>query len=102
MKRAILLSLLDIADAGGPPQRRDWRHEDRETIHKSFHVAAGENVAKLIADQINGPIRVTGGSGSEIQVTVEKRIRAESKSDLADAKREVKLDMTQEGNREAV
>jgi len=97
MKRAILFSLLLLPVLSARPND-DWWHEDRETIHKSFHVASGENVSKLISDQLNGPIRVTGGSGSDIQITVEKRIRAESKSDMDDAKREVKLDMTQEGN----
>jgi hypothetical protein len=97
MKRAILLSLLLLPVLSARPND-DWWHEDRETIHKSFHVASGENVSKLISDQLNGPIRVTGGSGSDIQITVEKRIRAESKSDMDDAKREVKLEMTQEGN----
>ena len=97
MKRAILFSLLLLPVLSARPND-DWWHEDRETIHKSFHVASGENVSKLISDQLNGPIRVTGGSGSDIQITVEKRIRAESKSDMDDAKREVKLEMTQEGN----
>src|SRR5580704_6698030 len=97
MKRAIILSLL-ILPALVARSNDDYREEDRETIHKSFKVAAGENVARLISDQINGPIRVTGGSGSEIQMTIEKRIRAEMKSDLADAKRDVKLEFTQEGN----
>jgi hypothetical protein len=97
MKRAILLSLLLLPVLSARPND-DWWHEDRETIHKSFHVATGENASKLISDQLNGPIRVTGGSGSEIQITVEKRIRAGSSSDLAEAKREVKLEMTQEGN----
>lgn len=98
MKRAIILSLLIVPALAARSNESDWREDERETIHKTFHVAAGDNVAKLISDQVNGPIRVTGGSGSEIQVTVEKRIRAESKSDLDDAKREVKLDMTQDGN----
>ena len=97
MKRAILLSLL-ILPVLSARSNDDWWAEDRETIHKSFHVAPGENASKLISDQINGPIRVTGGSGSEIQITVEKRIRAESKSDMDDAKRDVKLEMTQDGN----
>ena len=69
MKRAILLSLLILPMLSARPND-DWWHEDRETIHKSFHVATGENVTKLISDQLNGPIRVTGGSGSEIQITV--------------------------------
>src|ERR1035441_6182922 len=98
MTSAIVLSLLILPALVARSNDGDWREEERETIHKTFKVASGENVAKLISDQINGPIRVTGGSGSEIQITVEKRIRAEMKSDLADAKREVKLDMTQEGN----
>jgi hypothetical protein len=68
MKRAILFSLLILPVLSARPND-DWWHEDRETIHKSFHVAAGENVSKLISDQINGPIHVTGGSGSEIQIT---------------------------------
>ena len=98
MKRAIALSLLIVPILAARSNDSDWREEDRETIHKSFRVASGENVAKLISDQINGPIRVTGGSGSEIQVTVEKRMRAETKRDLDDARRDVKLDITQEGN----
>jgi hypothetical protein len=47
---------------------------------------------------MNGFVHVTGGSGSEIQVTVEKRMRAETKSDLDKAKKDVKLEMTQDGN----
>jgi len=98
MKRAIVFSLLILPALSAAPNDDRWWHEDRETIHKSFHVAPGENVSKLISDQMNGPIRVTGGSGSEIQITVDKRIRAQSQSDMDDARREVKLDMTQEGN----
>jgi len=98
MKRAILLSLLILPVLSARSNDNDWREEDRETIHKSFKVAAGENVAKLISDQINGPIRVTGGSGTEITMTIEKRIRAEMKTDLEEAKRDVKLEFTQEGN----
>jgi hypothetical protein len=98
MKRAIFLSLLILPALVARSNDSDWREEERETIHKTFRVAAGENAARLISDQINGPIRVTGGSGSEIQVTVEKRIRADMKADLAEAKREVRLDITQEGN----
>jgi hypothetical protein len=97
MKRAILLPLLILPILSARPND-DWREEDRETIHKTFKVAAGENVAKLISDQINGPIRITGGSGTEIQMNIEKRIRAEMRTDLEDAKRDVKLEFTQEGN----
>ena len=97
MKRAVFLSLLILPLLSAAPDDR-WWHEDRESIHKTFRVAAGENVSKLISDQINGPIRVTGTTGNEIRVDVDKRIRAETQSDLDDAKHEVKLEMTQDGN----
>ena len=54
MKRAILLSLLILPILSARPND-DWREEDRESIHKTFKVAAGENVAKLISDQVDGP-----------------------------------------------
>jgi DUF4097 and DUF4098 domain-containing protein YvlB len=75
-----------------------WTYEDRQSISRSFKVAAGENVSKLLVDTINGSIHVTGGSGSDIQVKVEEHIRAETQSDLDRGKKEVTLDMTQEGN----
>lgn len=98
MRRLITLSLLALPVLCARSDARDWTVEENETINRTFHVAAGENVSKLLVDQIHGYIHVTGGSGSDIQVTVQKRIRAESKSALDDAKKEVKLDMTQEGN----
>jgi len=76
----------------------DWTFEDRETINRTFKVAAGDNVSKLLVDNVNGHILVTGGAGSEIQVKVEKHIRAESQGDLDKAKHDVTVDMTQDGN----
>ena len=98
MRRLIAVSLLALPLLAAHPDGHDWKVEERETIKRNFKVAAGENVSKLLVDEINGYIHVTGGSGSEIQVTVEKLIRAESKETLARAKKDVKLDMTQEGN----
>ena len=47
MKRAIVLSLLILPVLAARSNDDDWRQEDRETIHKSFHVASGDNVAKF-------------------------------------------------------
>jgi hypothetical protein len=49
---------------------------------------------RVVVDNIDGYIHVTGASGSQVQVTAHKVIRAETDSDLQDAKNEVKLDMT--------
>jgi hypothetical protein len=98
MKRSISLWLLLVPILAARSDYRDWTIQDRDTIKREFHVAAGENVSKLIVDQIHGYIHVTGGRGPDIQVTVDHHIWAESQSALADAKRDVKLDMTQDGN----
>jgi hypothetical protein len=98
MRRLIALSLLTLPLLVARSDDSRWTEEDRETIHRTFHVAAGENVSKLAVDQINGFIHVTGGTGTEIQVTVERHTRAESKAALADAKKDVRFDMTQQGN----
>ena len=81
-----------------PICQSDWTFEDRETINRTFKVAAGDNVSKLLVDNVNGSIHVTGGAGAEIQVRVEKHIRAESQSDLDRAKQDVTADMSQDGN----
>lgn len=76
----------------------NWSYEDHQTINRTFTVAAGDNASKLLVDNINGHIQVTGGAGSEIQVKVEEHIRAESQSDLDKGKHDVRVDMTQDGN----
>jgi len=74
---------------------RNWRYEDRETIRRSFDV--GSAARKLLVDNVSGFIHVTGGTGSQVQVTVEKQIRAWSNEAAAEAKRDVKLDLSQQG-----
>lgn len=76
----------------------NWSVQDEQTTSRTFHVAAGVNASKLIVDQIHGYIHVTGGSGSEIKVSVNERIRAASQSALADAERDLRFNMTQDGN----
>jgi hypothetical protein len=99
MKRLIALSLLLLpAAASGRSGESDWNYEEHETLNRTFQVAAGDNVSKLLVDNVNGYMHVAGNNGSEIRITVEKRIRAESKESLAEAKKDVKFDMTQEGN----
>ena len=76
----------------------DWKIEDQETITKSFNVSTGSNGKKVLVDNISGAIHVTGYGGSEVQMTVQRHTRAESKEALEEAKRDVKLDISQQGN----
>lgn len=98
MNRLISLSLLVLPLLATQSDESRWQYEEHESIDRTFKVAAGENAANLLVDVVTGYIHVTGNGGPEVKVTVEKHIRAESKEALANARKEVKLDMTQQGN----
>ena len=99
MKPLALTTLILLpALAWGQHGESSWKFENRETIHRSFDVSSASNPKKLLLDNMNGFIHINGYAGKEIQVTVEKHIRAESGAALADAQRDVTLDLSQQGN----
>jgi hypothetical protein len=100
MKRlaAILIVLLPaLAVAQRHREPRSWRVEDTEKIDRSFSFT-GSDPHKLLVDNVSGFVHVTGYSGAEVRVSVARHNGADSSAALADAKRDVKLDMSQQGN----
>ena len=95
---AFMTLILLPALAWGQRDESNWKFENRETIHRSFDVSSASNAKKLLVDNRNGFIHVNGYGGKEVQVTVEKHIRAQSSEALAEAQRDVKLDMSQQGS----
>jgi hypothetical protein len=71
--------------------------EQNETIQKSFPLA-GAAPRKVIVDNVNGSIQVSGNSGNEVRLVARKRLRADSPDKAEQARREVTLDITQEAN----
>jgi hypothetical protein len=67
---------------------------DHETIQKSFALPAAHR--SIAIDNVFGSIEVVGGTSDQVQLTVEKSLRAESKEDLERARKEVTLDITQQ------
>ena len=92
---AALLPLVGFAQHRGD---RDWRVQDRDSIDRSFDVSGGSGPQKMLVDNISGYIHVNGYAGKEIQVKVQKHIGADSNEGIQEAKRDVKLDMSQLGN----
>jgi hypothetical protein len=76
---------------------RSFRVEDTEKIQRTF-TFSGNDARRLLVDNISGSVHVTGAAGSALQVSVTKLIRAASDTAMAEAKRDVKLDMNQQGN----
>lgn len=75
------------------------------TLHASERTEKTEKVFQLSAagrrlqiDNIFGSVEVTGGTGSEIRASIVKTIRYDSDEMLARAQRDVRLEMTQDGN----
>jgi hypothetical protein len=100
--KALLLSLcrafqLDYVFAE-PLHHRDFDPDmpvrDHETIQKSFSLPAAHKSVDV--DNVFGSIEVVGGASDQVQLTVEKSLRAESKEALELARKEVTLDVTQQ------
>ena len=70
-----------------------WPIRDQETIQKTLPLS-GEP-GRLVIDNIDGYVHVTASSGSQVRVTAHKVIRAESDSDLQQAKSEVNLQISE-------
>lgn len=71
--------------------------EEKATHRKTFAVS-NPQAARVEVDNVFGDIRVTAGSGREIAVVANERVTADTKEKLAEARQEVKLDMTQKGD----
>ncbi len=66
-----------------------WSVREEETIRKTLTLSASP--MRLLVDNVDGYVHVTATSGSQVQVTAHKTIRADADSDLQEAKSEVKL-----------
>ncbi len=71
--------------------------EQNETIQKTYPLS-GAAPKKVIVDNVNGSIRVTGYAGSEVRLVAHKRLRADSSETAEQARRDVKLDISQDAN----
>jgi hypothetical protein len=71
--------------------------EQNETIQKTYALSGGAP-KKVIVDNVNGSIRVTGYAGSEVRLVAHKRLRADSEEKAEQARRDVTLDISQDAN----
>ncbi|HET6936663.1 MAG TPA: hypothetical protein VFI72_17600 [Candidatus Angelobacter sp.] len=95
---AWLLLLLPLqratAKAGDDDESSNYPLKDQETIRRTFNLTAARKLLDI--DNINGSIEVVGGPSDQVQLVVNKTIRAESKERIEAAKKEVKLDITEQ------
>ena len=70
--------------------------KEQETIRKSFTLPAGERSLEI--DDVTGAIEVTGSQTDQVQVVINKTMRAETKEKLEQARKEVTLETSQDGS----
>lgn len=93
MRFSILFLLTTLAVAAGEDR---WKLDEHQPVSKTFPLQPGN--PKLLVDNVTGFIHVTGYNGTEVKLSADMRYRAETPEALAEAKRDVKLDMNTQGN----
>ncbi len=71
--------------------------EEKETSQKTFTLS-GSTPRRIEVDNVFGAIHVTGQPGDRVHLSLVQTIRADSKEKADQARREVKLDTSQENN----
>ncbi len=69
-----------------------WPVREQETMQKTLTLSGAP--MRLVVDNVEGYVHVTGTDGSQVRVTAHKEIRAETDSDLKEAKSEVSLEIS--------
>jgi hypothetical protein len=75
-----------------------FAEREQEKIEKTFAMPAGAGRRTLEIDNVWGSIEVVGTASDHAQLTVNKSIRAESKGKIEQAKKDVTLDITEQGD----
>lgn len=76
----------------------DWRVQEKEEIKQTLRFSGPAPPRAVIVDNINGPIKVTGYNGSEVQLVAVKTLRARSEAKLAEAREKIQLQIAERGN----
>ena len=70
-----------------------WSVREQETIQKTLPLSGGP--MRVVVDNLDGYVHVTGTNDSQVRLTAHKVIRAETDSDLDQAKKEVALEISE-------
>src|SRR5689334_12565014 len=70
--------------------------KEQETIRKTFTLSATHKTLEV--DNVQGSIEVVATNSDQVQLVVNKTLRAESKERMDAAKKEVKLDITEQAD----
>lgn len=84
----------DVDDGDHDDEDAAMSLKEQETIRKTFTLSAAHRTLDL--DNVQGSIEVVATNSDQVQMVVNKTVRAESKERMEAAKKEVKLDITEQ------
>lgn len=84
--------------AGRHDRDSSYKVTETETIRNTYPVAGAVGQREIEVDNVFGSVEVVGTAGDQVQLVVNKTIYAESDAKLANAKKEVTLDVKQDGD----
>ena len=96
MKNHTLVVLALITAAASPLATAA---EQRDTVRQTFVLSGGAAGREVEIDNIFGSVVVTGHPGDTVELVAQRRIEAKDEARLQDAIRDVRLDISQAGNR---
>ncbi len=70
-----------------------WPVRHQETVQKTFTLSGPPG--RVVIDNVDGYVHVTGISGSEVRMRAHETIHAETDSDLDQARKEVRLELSE-------
>jgi putative adhesin len=73
------------------PHSDQWPIREQTTIQKTLELSAPP--MRVVVDNVEGYVHVTGSGGSVVRIVAHETIRAETANDLQEAKSEVKLNI---------
>jgi len=98
MRKIPFFSLAVLLMAGLFISSSSWSVEEKEEIQKTLRFQDPSQPKELGVDNVYGSIKVVGFSGQEVQLAAHQTIRGRSKEKIQQAKEEVSLEITEEGN----
>jgi hypothetical protein len=88
---AVYLAMVSSLFASG---YGDWPIRQQDSVVKKLALSGG--TMRVDVDNVNGYVHVIADGGSEVEMRAHKTIRAETDADLAQAQKEVSLDMQEQ------
>ncbi len=96
---AVLMSAAIIVAYASDRYDEGYPEIEKELVRKALSFSNPSAAKSLSVDSVDGSIQVTGYDGSAVELEIAKTIRARSKVDLDQAKKEVELKISGKDNR---